>query len=666
MPSRLLPAAFRFALLLLLLAGPAAAHGGTYRGYPTGGAPSHPYGPGIPNPGLPPGATTAGGGSGDPGVDLTEWTWWWELEKELHLEVRARLGERGATSGSDGFFLGRGQKRPPAADDRRPSAATIRGEILPALRRALEAERGQDLRTACLVAIARIGAGEEAERPELEPLLRRHLADLDPTVAETAALALGILGREESAFLLADLLGDREPGRRAVGEEEVPPRLRSFAAYALALLGAKSAREDVRRFVVHSLTRGLAEDETASPDVATACVVGLGRVPLAPGGEFPAAGPAHAMPSTGSREAQMVHLLALLADERSLGRLPRAHVPTSLALLAGGPALDGSEAKTRAGEAILDRLAMRRGESAELVQSCVLALGFLGDADEDELDLRIRRVLIDLPGRLDDRQARHNALLAAGRVGARDGRSGPPGADELRAHLLRQLGGGKSDMRPWAALGLALLGRADSARGDPGAAAIAGALRSELAGAGSPIEAGAVCIAAGLMRDPEAGPLLLATFQRLRDDLARGHAAVGLGLLEAREALESIRRVAEEATYRPDLLRELALALGLLGDRTVVDSLVEKLERSSSLSAQASLARALGRIGDHRAVRPLLALLEDSGEPAQARAFAAVALGILADPEELPWNTVLAVGVNYTAAPPTLFDLQGNGVLNLL
>ena len=42
-------------------------------------------------------------------------------------------------------------------------------------------------------------------------------------------------------------------------------------------------------------------------------------------------------------------------------------------------------------------------------------------------------------------------------------------------------------------------------------------------------------------------------------------------------------------------------------------------------------------------------------------AFAAVALGIVADQDELPWNTILSVDLNYTAAPATLYDQAGFG-----
>ena len=41
-------------------------------------------------------------------------------------------------------------------------------------------------------------------------------------------------------------------------------------------------------------------------------------------------------------------------------------------------------------------------------------------------------------------------------------------------------------------------------------------------------------------------------------------------------------------------------------------------------------------------------------------------MGIVADKDALPWNTRLATDVNYTAAPVTLFDTVGFGVLNIL
>ena len=59
-------------------------------------------------------------------------------------------------------------------------------------------------------------------------------------------------------------------------------------------------------------------------------------------------------------------------------------------------------------------------------------------------------------------------------------------------------------------------------------------------------------------------------------------------------------------------------------------------------------------------------LLENEEHTARARAFAAVALGLVADQDSLPWNTLFSVDTNYAAAPPTLFDHEGFGILNIL
>ena len=664
-------------LALAILAGPALAHGGTFTGYKTGQAPSHPYGAGQPPPTIPAGSPVArppgltGTGAFTPlaalfQIDLTEWSWWWELNKEPFLRLRARLLDTGAVSGSDGFFLGRGAQEQRSDDGVSPTPDMIRDEIVPALLRAMEDERSQDILTACLIALARIGEDRLGAETELEPVLREYLGHMDRTVAETAVVALGILGRETSVFLLSDILRDTKAGRAAVKETEVSYRLRAFAAYALALIGAQSEREDVRRFVVHVLTRGIEEDDTPSADLSAACVIALGRVPLESCGEFVEAKRGVVTPSTGSREAQVAFLLELLRDDRKLKRLARAHVPTSLALLASGPALDGSEVKTRVAEALLGRLVASRHEDPGVLASCVVGLGLIGDPDADELDVRIRRALIGISSHTSDRQSRRYALVSAGQVAERDGRGEPVGVAELRSHLLRRLAGAKGDMKYWAGLGLAMVGRGEAARGEIPSDSITRALRHELKTARTPLEVGAFSIACGLLRDVESSELLRDKLQRTREDKARGHAAIGLGLLNDRDSLVPIQRLADDSTYRPDLLRELAIALGLLGDRTAVDLLLDKLERARALSAQASIARALGRIGDRRAVTPLVAMLETERLSDQARAFAAVALGIVADTDEMPWNTVLAVGLDYTSAPVTLFDLQGFGVLNIL
>ena len=130
--------------------------------------------------------------------------------------------------------------------------------------------------------------------------------------------------------------------------------------------------------------------------------------------------------------------------------------------------------------------------------------------------------------------------------------------------------------------------------------------------------------------------------------------------------MPALRAVLAEASYSPPLLRDASIALGLLGERDLGALLGERLRASKSLAAQASLAQAIGKVGDASVIGPLVDMLSDEALSERARAFCAVALGSASDPDPLPWNTTLSLHGNYVAAPQTLYDAFGFGILNIL
>jgi len=75
---------------------------------------------------------------------------------------------------------------------------------------------------------------------------------------------------------------------------------------------------------------------------------------------------------------------------------------------------------------------------------------------------------------------------------------------------------------------------------------------------------------------------------------------------------------------------------------------------------------ALGFIGDSRSIDPLVSMLEDKSLTDSARGFAAVALGIVADKEPLPWNSKISVDINYRANTTSLTSPEGTGILDIL
>jgi len=86
------------------------------------------------------------------------------------------------------------------------------------------------------------------------------------------------------------------------------------------------------------------------------------------------------------------------------------------------------------------------------------------------------------------------------------------------------------------------------------------------------------------------------------------------------------------------------------------------------LSVLSATATALGFIGDHCSVNPFVDLLGNERDLTPlGRAFSAVALGLVADKEMLPWNSKIGQDINYRAAVSTLSDTSGGtGILDIL
>jgi len=686
----------RFSALLtgVLLYVPAllSAHGGQYRGpgdtVPPGGTgsgpggvaggPTGPSGPGGSTPvtGGPRGQGPGGSGAGpsvaftpggDPSLDLTQWTFWWEFNKDPYLDLKRRLADPGAVTGSDGWFLGIGEKSQ-TLDSMAPTSEQIRSTVVPALLAALEQESNNDIVTGCLIALAKIGdAPAESQASPFGVRIAHFLADKNQEISETAAVALGILGNPAAIEPLRDLLADSPRGRTLVGRHEVPLRTRAFAAYGLGQIGARGPHEEQRRAIVQALHAELEQRAETGRDLPVACLIAIGLTPLetleAPAGSAPEL----------ARTAQIDYLLAFLADA-TRPSLVRAHVPIALARLLTSDLGDDLWAAQRARivETLLPHAAERSKESAEIVQSALVALGMLATNDAaSPLDLRVLETLAERV-REGEPQARRFALMALAQAGARNapaGRDSEAGLELVTRALLRALAEGKGDLPSWAALACGVLGRelALTHRATQHLANLQAAVRLALKETRASERIGALALAAGLLNDLEASAELRRRLATQKDDGARGYVAVGLGLMSAREATEEIQAVVADSKYRPDLLKQAAIALGLLGDKRAAELLAERLATAQGLATQASLSSALGFIGDRRSLDPLVAMLRNETLSQRARGFAAVALGIVGDRSELPWNSVISRGLNYRASTSTLTDPgSGTGILDLL
>lgn len=611
---------------------------------PTGGAsPSGPSGPATGTPYVPPGgAGVATGPAAAGGLEVTTWEYWWLYNKDAYVDLKAHIAAFVPSSGLDA-------QRDDAAQWQKACAAA-----LPKVLAALNASDDHDVQLSSMIALARACDGElRARAADFAAACSKREADGNRLVAETAVLALGVLGHEPSVIELAGLLRDTESARRRFGGKSVPDRTRAFAAHALGLASARTTNVDARRYAQGALLDVLEKADELSPDLQAACALALGEIELPELGDAAPSrsasrADAHARPSA------LDGLIAVLATPRGPLYL-RAHAPQALVNLARDPAT-----RARVAAALLARLD-DRAEKAEVLYGSIQALGRLADASDGPLDKRMRAG-IEAMLEKGDLQARCFARMALADACTR----GPDGAnvERIRARLVEDVAKGSSRERPWNALALGVLEHARRA-GGPAPDASAAVLVRALGDARSPEETGALAIACGLAGAKEAAPILLERLPRTKEPRTQGYVSLALGLLDAREAVEPLRALLVESRTCSEKLPQTAVALALLEDPKLVPDLLALLARGTSQSTLSAALAALGMVGDRRALEPVAGVLGDAQNSAFTRAAAIAAVGRICDRDALPWQHDVMAGLNYRAMTLTLSDDNHGGLLDL-
>ncbi len=691
----------------LALAHNASAHGGTYRGpgdtVPpgggggTGGGPATPgpSGPGTPGPsgpstpgpstptgpagtppaGSPPGPTTGGG---DTGPDLSTWDFWWGFNKDPYLNLKANTHNTGVVTGGDDWFLGKGEEEQ-TKDTLKPSQKQIREIVVPALLKVLDKERGNDLITGSLIALAKIGDKlSESDTSEFELVIKAFLKDGNQEISETAAVALGILANDASVELLTQLMNDDPAARSYMGKTEVPLRTRAFAAYGLGLIGHATSDNELRKQIAASLVSILNTPSFAKRDLKVAAMTAFGLTPVDPAAEEPVdESLTPEQRASLSRKAQLTFLLDYYdeanqrANSRTRHHRVRAHAPTAMARLLTDQGAEFEDLRTQVIEKMLEGVDKHSKYNRNIQQSCVLALGQLADARGGKNMHRTVHEELDRLCKKGELQAKRFALISMAQIAARpapEGIEDPTGGrDGIRKAMMSRLSKAKGGQAAWAGLAVGVHARALSDGAQPTIdLRVLDALRSKAKKEGSPALAGAYMLALGLANDQDSAGLILDKLESFSIDETRGHCAVALGLMNYTQAIEPIQEILDGSEFRPDLLKQAAVALGLLGDKNMVERLVKMLGDAKSLSSQAAIASALGTIGDKNSIDGLIELLKDSGKTQTARGFAAVALGIVCDKELLPWNAKIGTDINYRANTETLTGAGSTGILDLL
>jgi HEAT repeat protein len=240
------------------------------------------------------------------------------------------------------------------------------------------------------------------------------------------------------------------------------------------------------------------------------------------------------------------------------------------------------------------------------------------------------------------------------------------GVEQVRKHLLSEVKDGRSRLRPWAGLALGLMGHGLRSHELDLPAGAAEALAERLHSTRSPEDAAAYAVGAGLLGDVAARAAIEEGLLRYRDEHWRASMAVALGLLGDPASLPALRRVMQEGRWRPELVEQAAIARALLGDRELVDELMARLADSPSGTDALGVTRALAWTGDGRALPALLGYMAATERVDAERALAIEALGWIADKERVIWDARISAGLNYVAAPQTLTDPWGLGILDTL
>ncbi len=576
---------------------------------PAGPSAAGPRGPatptGLSGPTGPRGARTGGMSrkrySG--GMGYERWEFWWENNKDAYLDLKNRLGGTSNVSGSGGFLVGRGRKDQ-ARTSKRPTVDMIKSEVLPSLKIGLQADH-PDILDSAVLAVARITRAEDASLVIDD--IRALLNSKYETAQQSACLSLGVLGSAESCQTCYDLMIDSSEGRKIVGGGKVPRLVRAFAALSLGLIGAEQSAPKLRLVIEK-------EDEKTQKDLIGCAITALGL-----------------MTDIDAKDENVRFLIRLLENSK-MDPFLNAYIPVALGKL-GNPVALSPIVK-----------AFKEDKQNDWIrQSCTIAIGQLATIEDEE----VINLLLKYAKEGKDVQTRHFCFVALAQIGTRD--------DDYATHqethkkisnfFLSEIARpSKTQHLSWASISSAIHSLKHNALQAP----VISKIREKFSETKVPSEKGAIAVSLGLLNATGHAKMIHDALLDTKNKALQGHLCIGLGLMNYGKAAEKLRDfAANEIVFR--LRLQAATALGLMGDTEAVDVLVKALETGQTLSVTSSAAKALGLIGDSSAIAPLKNILEDSKANNLARAFAAVALGIIGEKTNLPWNACISENCNYRA-----------------
>lgn len=537
--------------------------------------------------GAPPPPDQGGGGPGTgPGGKTAKldgtvvWQWWWEYSKEAYL---ARASERGRVNmGSSYYWFGGGAKFPPR-DIVPPSEKQKASAAFMQLAKSLHGDASAGVRAEAAIALGRLGvvAAGADKKKEGEPdnlvvreLIRAAEKDTIPEVRNSAILGLGMTRDKDAASYLLRVY------------EKHTANDKPYVLVALGLAGQPAAAT--------LLVDQIPKSARAKDDIGVAAVHAIGLLGRPALAEIEKAGG--------------VAKMAKILDGRGYDPLQSQLVRT------------------------LSLLQVERKEVAKMVDSpstdiAWMSILSLANYTDDEKDSEAAFKVLESKGAFGSGASQNKsfAVIAMGRLaGSLDPNSKL--RDKILKFVRKEALEPRKDnyVRSCAALAVGLAE-------DRSAIPTVAALLTDTTAQDHVVSA--ACVGLGLLRATEFADSIRdnVLLKKSWDDDTRGYAALGIALMGDTTRIDELKRFAADKGLNDKTKRQLPLALGLLGDKGDVRSLVEFFSRSWKRNERFEASNAafgLAWLKDQSAVEQLVGIAQ-KGTDEQVRGMAAIALGYL-------------------------------------
>ena len=599
----------------LLLTSVVFAHGGIYVGPAGGGTPGYngPIGGGsvgpqpggtTPNP-IPggttpppvaggttpptpfrptPGASTPSGGRGFGGATskgrsksnetIGDWTWWWGINDDEFLSIRAKALNETDTDNKDTFLGGGGDLH----GTQSVTLRHIRKSIMPSLLKGLS-DPYYDARAAAAVALGKVGADSESVS-RLGSLLK----DSDHRVREAACIGLGLTKNVEAIRFLKEV----------IGEKGVNAKLKFFASIAYLQIVSVNEAEN-SGFISYIIES--ARSKEANVDSNLGVVIGLSLV---------------------HDELSKVFLESLVKDEEA-DQMIRAYAAISLG-------------KRKSYSSLPIVYSLLNDKSSLVSSSSIIALGHLVKQEDTERVQALIRTSNSHP----DRGVRNFAMISLGRVGGGKAQAclmthiikgqyddvtfsaigialTKDSKEDIGRLLVAAYDNHKDQkVKSARAIAIGILGH------KPFGERLIKDLEDER---NQSLLRGYLCISAGMLGLTDAEQGMMNILKQRGDLDARSRAAIGLGLINSTDAIPQIVELMKESTSNKSNLASLTLSLGYIGDTKAIDPLVSNSENTSEIQ-RAFAYVSLGILGDKCLVPYLFLVQKDSNYLLQTQGVA--------------------------------------------